>query len=126
FRGRRGGEGRREAVRVRLGPAEAETLRPRDAGSDDGVEFALAFHAFGDHGGADLSGELGDGLREAAPGVVDVDVTGDRLVDLDELRRQLQHVGERREAGADVVDGDAHAPRPTRYERIVERAVVSY
>ena len=106
----RGGLGGLEPMTDGPWPAEVKTLHRGDADGADGVELALALDTFGDHGRAHLSGELGDGVRQSSPRVVDVDMAGDRLVDLDELRGQLEYMRERGEPGAHVIDGDPDAP----------------
>lgn len=84
----------------------------------------MCFNTFGDHRRAHLSGEFGNGMRETPASVVDIDVAGDRLVDLDEFRAQLEHMGEGREAGADVVDRHPDTSCAAGLQRIVERTVV--
>ena len=124
FGGHRGRSGGLEAVHMGFGATEVVPLRTPDSGGTHRIEFRLGLHAFGNGGGAGLRRKFADGLRQSTSRSVAVDVADDRLVDLDEFRVQLEHVRERREAGADVVDSHPNASCSAYVQRVVESTVV--
>ena len=65
--------------------------------------------AFGDGFEVERFGELHDRVDEPVALVVADDVVDEPLVDLEDVDRELGERGERRVAGAEVVDGDPHA-----------------
>ena len=92
----------------RLGPAQSEPLGPGDARPLQGRQLSCRLHALGDDDGADLPGEDHQGCGQGLAGRVLVDVLGDRLVQLDDVGAQAQHVAEGRVPGPGVVDRQLH------------------
>ncbi len=57
----------------------------------------------------EVAGQFDDRADDDEVVVVGVEIVDERLVDLDAVERQVAHVGERRVAGAEVVDDDPRA-----------------
>ena len=69
----------------------------------------LVFHAFGDHGQAQVAAQLDDHFGDAAAARGTRDFRHKRAVDFQAVDLQPLQVRQRRKTRAEVVDGDAHA-----------------
>ena len=89
-------------------PAEVEALGEVAAARGQRLGLGGALDALGDGHQPERVRDLHDGPDEqrARPGE---DVAHERAVDLQQVDRELLEVGERRVAGAEVVDGEPHA-----------------
>ena len=95
-----------------------------DAELADGRQLGVGLQALGDDLRAGLVGEVDErGGQRPADGV-GVDAAGEVAVELDDLGRQLEDVGERGEAGAGVVDRQARAGAAQAAERGAQALVV--
>ena len=65
--------------------------------------------ALGHHIHAHVVREIDQRLDDGGGVAVGADGIDEHLVDLDDVDAELEHVGEPAVAGADIVDGDAHA-----------------
>ena len=84
-----------------LGPVAAERTEPG--------ELVGGLDAFGHDGQAEVVGEVDDGLGHHRTGAVGSERLDEGAVQLDDVDREPVQVAERREAGAEVVDGDLDA-----------------
>ena len=104
------GGGQRAAEVVALGAAAAQV--------DQRLQDALGLHALGDDVEAEVAGEVDRRADDHGVAVV-VGHRGDEgAVDLDLVERQLLEVGERRLAGAEVVEREPDAERAQRREHL--------
>src|SRR4051794_14973180 len=113
---------RADAPELRAG--EVETLAAADREVHQARELALALDALRDDDRADVAGERDDRGGQRLAHRVLVDPAHERAVELEDLRVHARHVAEGGEAGADVVDRDAHAMPTQAPERLVELGVV--
>src|ERR1700730_13271625 len=67
------------------------------------------FYAFGNHVHAHVPCEIDQRFYDGGGVAVGTDGIHEYLVDLDDINTEFQHVGKSAVAGADVVDGNAHA-----------------
>ncbi|MCO5595358.1 hypothetical protein L7F22_049400 [Adiantum nelumboides] len=88
---------------------EQPALERVDADAAQHVELLGGLDALGDGRAAHRARDLDDGAGEREVGRVGADAGDEGAVDLDRLRRELLEPGQRRVAGAEVVDGEADA-----------------
>ena len=93
--------GARAAEQVALATVAADLAQAR--------QLQRGLDALGDHRQAEGVAELDDGLDDRRVLGVDAQAVDERAVDLDRLDREPLQVGERRVAGAEVVDGEVQA-----------------
>ena len=73
------------------------------------VERQLALHALGDHGQPEVPGQVDDRPHDRQVARVGRHALHEGAVDLDLVHRQPAQVGQRRVAGAEVVDRQPYA-----------------
>ncbi|HEY9057255.1 MAG TPA: hypothetical protein VIN77_08915 [Aurantimonas sp.] len=90
------------------GPSEVETLA--EAASQFRQPFGLgdALDSFGDCPHAKLLGDIDQRFDDDPAGGVGKEAVDETLVDLDDVHRKAEKMGQRGEAGAEVVEGDKH------------------
>jgi len=81
------------------------------------LELRRGLHALPGDRNAERRGERGDCAHDRRIGRLRVDPAQERAVDLQLVDRQAAQIGEARVAGAEVVDGEAHAELADRFER---------
>ena len=91
---------------------------------DELVELLRGLDALGDEARAGVVGERHEGTGERSASEVDVDAGDEVAVEFDELRLELEDVGQAGEPGAGVVDRKPHTVAPERGERLRDRGVV--
>src|SRR5262249_27458757 len=91
------------------GPSEKVTLDQIAARGGEERELLGRLDALGDDLEAEVMAERDDRAGDQRALAIDVDLVDERAVDLERVDLEAAEVGERRVAGAEVVDRDAHA-----------------
>src|SRR2546421_365916 len=89
--------------------AEETSLPLLAAQIEQALELCRALEPFGGDADADGMRQRGDGAHDRLVGEVRLDGAQEQPIDLQLVDRQLAQIGEARVAGAEVVDGEAHA-----------------
>ena len=108
----RGGAQQRPDVVGALRPSEQVALAERAAELDELTALVIVLDALGDRAEVERARKTDDRLHETRGTVLAADLVDERLRDLEDVDREPLQVAERRVAGAEVVDGDAHAEVP--------------
>ena len=90
---------------------EQVSLTEFTAESTQSVELHFVLDAFGEHGHVEFLAQRDDRLEQVSLRVDLVDRTNEGLVDLDDSRTEGREIGQRRETGAEIVQGDPDAQR---------------
>lgn len=89
--------------------AEQIALSTIDAGAHCHGQFINSFNTFSDNIKPDIAAEKGGGTEHAGGGLVGAGAGNQRATDLEVIERQPAQAVKRREAGAEIIHGDAHA-----------------
>src|SRR3954453_71862 len=103
-----------------------EEVAPADvaAQAGHGIELALELDALGDDLHVERAAQLDHRADQSRVGRVLAEVLHERAVHLHGVDRELAQVGERRVAGAEVVDRDPHAELPQCLEVANDRSAI--
>lgn len=85
------------------------TLTPRDADATQGRKLTGSLNSLCDDSDTGLGGERHQGSSKRTTNRVGVDASGERGVELDDRRSDLEEMVEAGVPGSGVVDGDADA-----------------
>ena len=113
----------------RVGPwrprtSEQVSLDQVDLRIAEDRELRFGLHSLGDDARPDFAGEGGHGADQGTSVSITVEGANQLAIQLEEVRRQLDHVAEGRVAGPGVVDGHADAPDEPRCQVKPEPLVV--
>ena len=106
-------------------PSQQVALSERDTGPPQRLELIHPLDALGDHARSDLAAERDQRPNQRGPIVIAIDAGDHLIIQLQEIRRELDHVAQTGVAGAGVIDRKARpGRRPGRKLFAQERVVV--